>query len=144
MVNFAADAMSDRNTLTHAGSVAYRKSDGRVEFLVISSSNGRHWVLPQGHIEAGEEPEAAAVRELREETGLEGEIVVPVSDSRYRKPDGEDVFVRYFLMRVQGSGPSGEGRTLHWREEVSACGLLSFPQAREVVRTAAGIVHRMG
>jgi 8-oxo-dGTP pyrophosphatase MutT (NUDIX family) len=36
------------------------------------------WSLPKGHIEAGETPEAAAIREIREETGISGSIVAPL------------------------------------------------------------------
>ena len=37
--------------------------------LLISTQSGRRWQLPKGHIEEGETPEQAAVREVREETG---------------------------------------------------------------------------
>jgi 8-oxo-dGTP pyrophosphatase MutT (NUDIX family) len=36
------------------------------------------WSLPKGHIEAGETPEAAAIREIQEETGISGSIVAPL------------------------------------------------------------------
>ncbi len=127
--------------LTHAGAVAFRKNKDRIEYLVVSSSNGQHWVLPKGHIEAGESPEGAALRELREEAGQEGEIVKAVSEARYTKVKGERVAVRYFLVRVTGSTPAGEGRALRWEEDAAALGLLSFDDAKAALRQAADSVH---
>jgi 8-oxo-dGTP pyrophosphatase MutT (NUDIX family) len=129
--------------LTHAGAVAFRKNKGRIEYLVISSSNGEHWVLPKGHIEAGESPEGAALRELREEAGQEGEIVKAVSEARYTKAKGERVAVRYFLVRASGSAPAREGRVLRWEEDAAALGLLSFDDARAALQQAAASVHRL-
>jgi hypothetical protein len=39
---------------THAGGVTFRKSGDRTLYLIVSSSDGAHWVLPKGHIEPGE------------------------------------------------------------------------------------------
>ena len=61
--------------LTHAGSVTYRQDQKETFYLIISSSDGAHWVLPKGHIESNESPEETALRELREEAGIIGEIV---------------------------------------------------------------------
>lgn len=52
-----------------AGGVVVRKKEGKVEVLLIKDSYG-HWIWPKGHIEEGETPQEAALREVREETGL--------------------------------------------------------------------------
>jgi ADP-ribose pyrophosphatase YjhB (NUDIX family) len=44
---------------------------------------GREWILPKGHIEQGERAEDAAVREVREETGVEIAIVDWIGSTRY-------------------------------------------------------------
>ena len=43
----------------------------------------RIWALPKGHIDAGESPAETAVREVREETGVEGRLVEKLGDVRY-------------------------------------------------------------
>jgi 8-oxo-dGTP pyrophosphatase MutT (NUDIX family) len=60
-------------------SEAQRSAGGLVvrddEILLISLHGGRRWQLPKGHIEPGEQVEAAAVREVREETGVTGRVL---------------------------------------------------------------------
>ena len=51
--------------------------------LLISTQNGKRWQLPKGHIEAGESAEQAAVREVREETGVTGDVVAPLPGIEY-------------------------------------------------------------
>ena len=70
-------ALSGR--VTHAGGVVWRRVDGRNEYLLaraLRPSNA--WVFPKGHLEDGETSEQAAVRETREETGIDATIVVPL------------------------------------------------------------------
>ena len=52
-----------------AGGVVIRKNDGILEVLLIKDRFGS-WTWPKGHIESGETPECAALREIEEETGL--------------------------------------------------------------------------
>ncbi len=132
------------SSLTHAGAIAYRTRDGRLEFLFVSSSDGSNWVLPKGHIEAGESAEEAALRELREEAGVEGRIIRAASEAEYRKPKGKRVSVRYYLVCSTGSAPSREDRTVRWEEESSAVRLLSFPDAKDALRKAAEMVKGSG
>src|SRR5215210_5279704 len=54
---------------TSAGGVVFRVEDGRPLFLLIRDSY-RNWGFPKGHVESGEAPEQAALREVAEETGL--------------------------------------------------------------------------
>lgn len=61
------------------------------------------WVLPKGNIDAGESPAETALREVREETGLEGRIVEKLGDVKYVYTwDGERIFkvVSFFLVQA--------------------------------------------
>jgi 8-oxo-dGTP pyrophosphatase MutT (NUDIX family) len=68
------------------------------------------WILPKGHVEEGEHMEETALREVREETGLEADILDRLGDVTYwyvrREPEGRPsrVFkrVRFFLMLFSG------------------------------------------
>src|SRR4051794_37286013 len=51
-----------------AGVIVYRVEDGKRLYLLLDY--GKHWEYPKGHIENGEDEEAAALRELAEETGI--------------------------------------------------------------------------
>jgi 8-oxo-dGTP pyrophosphatase MutT (NUDIX family) len=124
--------------LTHAGGVAFRKKGNQFSYLVISSSDGAHWVLPKGHIETGEGPEETALRELREEAGIIGEIVTELSTHQYKKED-EVINVRYFLIRHIGYGHPKENRSVQWVNEHGALQLLSFEDARKALRMAAKV-----
>jgi 8-oxo-dGTP diphosphatase len=55
------------------GGVVYRRRAGRPELLLIRKRHG-FWTLPKGRVKPGEDERDALVRELREETGLGGEI----------------------------------------------------------------------
>ena len=122
--------------LTHAGAVVFRKRDDRVRFLVVSSSDRLNWVLPKGHIDPGETPEIAALRELEEEAGIVGEIVAPLSARQFIK-SGKESAVKFFLVREIGATESNEDRTVRWEEEAAAQQLLTFDEAREALLEGA-------
>jgi 8-oxo-dGTP pyrophosphatase MutT (NUDIX family) len=88
------------DNLTHAGGVVFRKGAKTVEYLLVEASNNRmEWVLPKGHIEAGEEPRETAVREVKEETGQWARVVDWIEDVRF-EVGSERLFVRMFLMEL--------------------------------------------
>ena len=127
--------------LTHAGTVVFRQRDSQVFYLVVSSSDGINWVLPKGHIDPGETPEIAALRELAEEAGVVGEIVAPLSVRQFRK-GVKELQAQYFLVRETGATESIENRTIRWEAEAEALELLTFPEARAALLEGAALVNR--
>jgi 8-oxo-dGTP pyrophosphatase MutT (NUDIX family) len=94
-----------------AGGVLVRTIRGRTMVAAIRP-RGREkvWALPKGHIDAGESAAETAVREVREETGVEGRLVEKLGDVRYVYTwDGVRIFkvVSFFLLRA-GRGRIGE------------------------------------
>ncbi len=128
--------------LTHAGTVVFRKRDSHVFYLVVSSSDGINWVLPKGHIDPGETPEIAALRELAEEAGVVGEIVAPLALRQFRK-GVKELWVQYFLVRETGATESIEDRTIRWEAEAEAPRLLTFAEARAALLEAAALVDQL-
>ena len=140
---------SGRATLeTSAGGVVYRVQDGEPLFLLIRDSY-RNWGFPKGHLEPEEKPDAAALREVQEETGLDGLLL-----------DGEietiDWFFRFrgrlvhkvchfYLMHTTSSRTKpqrDEGITAcRWVRFDEAQRLVSYANAREVLTRAHAMVR---
>ena len=113
-----------------------RTVSGEREYLLIEARRSRaQWVLPKGHIEPGETPEATAVREVEEEAGVRAEAVAQAGDSEY-VVDGQPVHVIFFLMRYQGEASGREDRARAWRRYEDALRLLRFEDTRRILTQA--------
>jgi 8-oxo-dGTP pyrophosphatase MutT (NUDIX family) len=114
------------------------------EFLVAhrAPDGGGYWHTIAGGVEPGEEPEAAARRELREETGFEAESLEPLGGFAYVRESWEEeaglrVHVHAFLVDVQpGWEPQldAEHDEYRWCLRDDAIELLFWPEPAELLR----------
>ena len=89
-----------------AGAIAYRKK-GRTALLFFLLDPYHKWAAPKGHVRPQEKDELAAVRELKEETGLIGTVENDLGSItlKFRRKNFQiQKNVRYFLVRVPWNG----------------------------------------
>ncbi|HBE88536.1 MAG TPA: NUDIX hydrolase [Elusimicrobia bacterium] len=115
--------------------------DGRLLLIKMRNLSGEEvWTFPKGHLEGGETPEAAALREVKEEAGLDCRVLRHLHAARYsffRQGFPVDKRVDWFLMEETG----GDGRALtpdevldkKWASPAEADGLLKYPSDREIM-----------
>jgi 8-oxo-dGTP pyrophosphatase MutT (NUDIX family) len=129
---------------THAGGVVHRRADdgGFVILLVRASKSPFEWVLPKGHIEAGESPAEAAVREVREETGVRAVVERAIASAEFVSPRGEHVRTLFFLMTCVGSGVPHEPRAITWCSFDEASRLIPFENLRVVIDAARSAIQQ--
>lgn len=90
------------------------------------------WSLPKGKLESGESPAEGAVREVAEETGLQGELGEPLPQTRYVDASGRPKVVHWWLLEVDVSDqswssavPNDEVDELRWVGPLQAARLLT-------------------
>ncbi|MFN2601132.1 MAG: NUDIX hydrolase [Gemmatimonadaceae bacterium] len=134
-------------TQESAGGAAFRAPRPRVvEVALISVGASPRWQLPKGLIDSGESPEAAAVREVREEAGIDAAIIEKIETVEYwyqANVDGERIryhkFVHFFLMRYMSGDVANHDREVNearWVEISEALRLIAFKSERGVLEKA--------
>jgi 8-oxo-dGTP diphosphatase len=107
--------------------------DGRV--ALIHRPKYDDWTLPKGKLEPGESYEDAALREVREETGMTCSLGRELSSASYEDRKGRSKLVRYWLMEPQSGefAPNDEVDELRWLDRAEANELLSHEHDRELL-----------
>ena len=133
-----------------AGGVVYRREGEDIEIVLASRRTRRGdlaWGLAKGGIEPGESREDAAVREVREETGLDATIEADLGDTKYIYV-WEDVRIRkrvhFFLMRHVGGDVDDrddEMEEIRWFPLERALKRAAYRGEREVLARAAELLQ---
>ncbi|MDA0301307.1 MAG: NUDIX hydrolase [Chloroflexi bacterium] len=115
-----------------AGGIVFRRAEEGVEIILVGRTADRLWALPKGTPDPGETLEETALREVREETGLEVRIVDTVGQVEYwyTAPDGNRLqkTVHYYLMEPTGGDTANhdhEFDLVEWRHLAEAERLLT-------------------
>ena len=124
-----------------AGGVVVRDGDVLVVVPTRRAANGtRVLALPKGHLDGNETDEEAAAREVREEGGVEAELVEPLGDVRYHyRREGRLISkrVRFFLFRWRSGSPDDHDHEIEdarWLPLEQAVAELTYPGERDMVR----------
>ncbi len=132
-----------------AGAVLYRIDGGARKYLLLRAY--RNWDFPKGIVEGGEDPLAAAVREVKEETGI-AELEFPLGTTCIEtEPYARGKVARYYLARTGvgavdlGQNPAGrrEHHEYRWLRYADAKSLL-VPRVRAVLDWAEGLIAGSG
>ena len=121
-----------------AGAVIFKKESANIFFLIIYSGRNKIWGFPKGHLEQGETAKEAAIREIKEEVGLESlnfidgfrEEVMYETISKRPPFKGEKIekYVTYFLCEAGNQDIIVDGR------EITDHRFLNFSQAEELIK----------
>jgi len=128
-----------------AGGVVLRDGDVCVIVPTRRTASGkRALALPKGHLDEGETVEEAASREVREETGLEVDLIRELGEVRYwyrRGGKSIDKSVTFYEFKATGGSfedHDDEVEDVLWMPVDEALDSLTFPGEREMLKRAAG------
>lgn len=128
--------------IEQAGAIVVRRGrTGPRILLVTARRNPDNWIFPKGHIEDGERPRDAALREAREEAGVDGTAIARAGTisfdfgrSRYR--------VHYFVVTTDERGKEREGRRLRWHGYRQALRKLTYDETRAMLREGWPVIRK--
>jgi ADP-ribose pyrophosphatase YjhB (NUDIX family) len=133
-----------------AGGVVYQRGREGIEVVLCGRTSEGIWGLPKGTPNANESLEEAAVREVREETGLRVAIEAKIGTIEYwfaREGVRYHKFVHHYLMVTTGGSLEDhdwEYDRVGWFPLEEACKTLSYANEVEVVRKAVALIEGQG
>jgi 8-oxo-dGTP pyrophosphatase MutT (NUDIX family) len=139
--------MPSRATRLSAGVVVIRESAEGWRFLLLRAFT--HWDFPKGMVEAGEEPLAAAIREVREETLIEDLEFSWGHDFIETRPYSRGKVARYFIAKTKTTAVTlpvipelgrPEHNEFRWVDYDESLRLVS-PRVDPIVRWAGGLLN---
>jgi 8-oxo-(d)GTP phosphatase len=122
-----------------AGGVLYRRSGDTVEVCLVHRPRYDDWSLPKGKADDGEHLLAAAVREVAEETGVDGRPQLLLPQVAYTLPDGRPKTVDFWLMEAGGQPldpqDTHEVDQAVWMPIAEAIGRLTYADERPLLES---------
>ena len=126
------------------GAVVFRKYHGNIELLLIKHVVGGHWSFPKGHVEAGETEEQTALREIKEETGIDVELITTFREVVSYSPKRDTTKdVIYFLGKAktfQYTPQEEEIAQIKWVEINLAHSFLTYDNDKQLVNKAKPMI----
>jgi len=136
-----------------SGGVAFRWQDLEPEIAIVSVKPSLRWQLPKGIVDPGESPEITAVREVREEAGIETDLPSLIEtieywyrSTKYGKPVRFHKFVHFYLLSYRSGDVTEHDHEVaeaRWVSFEEAMEMLAFKSERKVVEKAKEMIEKM-
>lgn len=136
-----------------SGGVAFRWQDLEPEIAIVSVKPSLRWQLPKGIVDPGESPEITAVREVREEAGIETDLLSLIEtieywyrSTKYGKPVRFHKFVHFYLLSYRSGDVTDHDHEVaeaRWVSFEEAMEMLAFKSERKVVEKAKEMIGKM-
>ena len=124
-----------------------RRRNGSLEIVIVHRPVHQDWSFPKGKLEEGETFELAALREVKEETGMACRLVRFIGHTEYIDRKGRPKAVAYWVMAAEDGSfrPNEEVDEVRWATLTEARDLLSYERDRELlaVLSASDLVERV-
>jgi 8-oxo-dGTP diphosphatase len=130
-----AELPSQTDVVQAAGGLVVRRHSGILQIVVVHRPVQEDWSFPKGKLEAGETLDVAALREVREETGMTCDLLRFIGHTEYVDRKGRQKTVAYWIMAAtEGSfSPNEEVDELRWLPLDEGSRLLSYPRDQELI-----------
>ncbi|HSJ88029.1 MAG TPA: NUDIX hydrolase [Anaerolineales bacterium] len=136
-----------------AGGVAFRRHGSQFQVAIVSVKPSLRWQLPKGIVDPGETTEITAVREVREEAGIETDLVDLIETVQYwyqRVQYGQRIryhkYVHFFLLKYRAGDVADHDHEVaesRWVTFEEALEMLEFKSERHVVEKARTMIENL-
>ena len=136
-----------------AGGVAFRRAGSEEQVAIVSVKPSLRWQLPKGIVDPGETTEITAVREVREEAGIETDLIDLIETVQYwyqRVQYGQRIryhkYVHFFLLKYRAGDVANHDHEVaesRWVSLEEAVEMLAFKSERNVVEKARTMIETL-
>lgn len=119
-----------------SGVIPYRINRGKIEVLLITTSSGKHWVIPKGWIPPWMTSSSSAAKEALEEAGVTGTVITPAIGRYSNQKLGYSYQIEVFSMRVEEelkTYPEAKRRQRQWMSPSQAVKKVRSPELKRLL-----------
>jgi 8-oxo-dGTP pyrophosphatase MutT (NUDIX family) len=123
-----------------SGVIPYRKKNGKIEVLLVTSIRRRKWIIPKGFIEYNMSPFQSAKKEAFEEAGVRGSNSTKILGSYTVRKNGSELLTKIYTMRVTRvfkDYPEKNLRKRKWLSVYDAAKKVEIDELATIIRRLA-------
>jgi len=130
-------AAKRRTHFDQSGVIPYRRKNGKLEILLVTTIRKKNWIIPKGFIEYHLSPFQSAKKEAFEEAGVRGSNTTRILGSYKAKKNGSELLTKVYSMRVTAvykDYPEKNLRKRKWLSATDAAKKVSIPEVAKMIR----------